>query len=598
MDHEFFISYRRADTQAAQKIWQALRDRGHRVFFDTDSLDAGDFTENIRAAIESCEMFVAILTERSLERMARDPETDMVRKELEYCRAARRLTQFFMLLDDPAAQKGRLYEVLKQYDGDELMRWIARQNITEFQGGDEPVDGVLGIAGVCGKILQAKADKVRALHFERKTCLGLGDRKLTYYGSVRRKGGDGEVVPRGQGRLVEDGKAEDFLVYDGEWEGGDALAGRGEIYIQGRDSRRLIYRGHWTDLLFDDATGTLYGPDGVTVAYRGTFAMGNMAGIGRAVITAGEQEVDFTGRFYGGMPGYGDLRIARGGREDVFRGSVYAPFRAVEVGVPFHTVLPKFGRMEYANGTVYEGEFGFFREKLTWQGWGTAEIPAPGFRLRAESFFDEGRPERRELPARVEVLPEGETEYRAVFSGGLRAGTLNGEIRFLNGTVFRGDWRRGDESARRGFGDGKYVPGAFFDAQGREFTPTDDQRDFYARQWEALIAPLLDWSDDRTAEELTRGEPLPLECPEAPEEEAPAEDGVWNEPELQNEFTFVLDMARSMGAPESVTARDVVDAILASPALAGEWRGLGSVPEREVFLLSKAPDIVAAMLMG
>lgn len=599
MDYEFFISYRRADTQAAQKIWRALRDRGHRVFFDTDSLDAGDFTENIRAAIESCEIVVAILTERSLERMFRDPETDMVRKELEFCREARQLVQFFMLLNDPAARKGQLYDILKRYESDELMRWIARQNITEFQGEDEPADGVMGIAGVCGKILQAKADKVRALHFEEQ--LGKERKRLTYYGRTRREERDGSRYPFGKGRLVEDGKPEGYLVYDGEWEGGSRLANRlsgfGDVYIRNRDGRRMIYHGHWSELLYDDLDGVLYDDDGVSVRYRGPFLKGEMLGARKARYTGGGRVYQFEGRYdslYHVNPVYGELRVAHGGMEDVFFGNVQ------ETAYPFHTVRPTFGRMEYANGTVYEGEFGVCKEKSVWEGWGAAEIPAPGFLLRVECAFDDGRPAKSDEPASVSVRLEGETEFRQLVYGSAfpYARAADGAFRYLDGTVYKGSWdgEKGwayEESS--GFRRIHKPKGAFFDAQGREFTPTKEQLDFYDAQGKALIRPLLEWSDDKTAEELTRGEPLPLVCPEAAPEE-PAADGIWNEPELQNEFTTILNMARSMGVPEGVTAKDVVDAILAKPALAGQWQGLGSTAEREVFLLSKAPDIVIALL--
>ena len=58
-----FLSYASEDREAAKTIYLALRDQGHKVFFDRTDLPAGDeFHNRIRQAIERSHLFIFLLT--------------------------------------------------------------------------------------------------------------------------------------------------------------------------------------------------------------------------------------------------------------------------------------------------------------------------------------------------------------------------------------------------------------------------------------------------------------------------------------------------------------------------------------------------------
>ena len=63
-----FLSYASPDREQAQSIYLALRDQGHRVFFDRADLPAGDEYHNrIREAIEDCQLFIFLVTPQALD---------------------------------------------------------------------------------------------------------------------------------------------------------------------------------------------------------------------------------------------------------------------------------------------------------------------------------------------------------------------------------------------------------------------------------------------------------------------------------------------------------------------------------------------------
>ncbi|MGE5217126.1 MAG: SUMF1/EgtB/PvdO family nonheme iron enzyme [Chloroflexota bacterium] len=63
-----FLSYASEDREAAKTIYLALRDQGHKVFFDRTDLPAGDeFHNRIRQAIESSHLFIFLLTAKSID---------------------------------------------------------------------------------------------------------------------------------------------------------------------------------------------------------------------------------------------------------------------------------------------------------------------------------------------------------------------------------------------------------------------------------------------------------------------------------------------------------------------------------------------------
>jgi formylglycine-generating enzyme required for sulfatase activity len=63
-----FLSYAWQDREQAQSIYLALRDQGHRVFFDRADLPAGDEYHNrIREAIEDCQLFIFVVSPQALD---------------------------------------------------------------------------------------------------------------------------------------------------------------------------------------------------------------------------------------------------------------------------------------------------------------------------------------------------------------------------------------------------------------------------------------------------------------------------------------------------------------------------------------------------
>ena len=79
--YDIFISYRRengADT--AKHLRDILVSKGYSVFFDTDSLQSGDFNRALLDVIENCTDFIIILSPNALDRCVN--EKDWVRQEL------------------------------------------------------------------------------------------------------------------------------------------------------------------------------------------------------------------------------------------------------------------------------------------------------------------------------------------------------------------------------------------------------------------------------------------------------------------------------------------------------------------------------------
>ena len=79
--YDIFISYRRengADT--AKHLRDILVAKGYSVFFDTDSLQSGDFNRALLDVIENCKDFIIILSPNALDRCVN--EKDWVRQEL------------------------------------------------------------------------------------------------------------------------------------------------------------------------------------------------------------------------------------------------------------------------------------------------------------------------------------------------------------------------------------------------------------------------------------------------------------------------------------------------------------------------------------
>ena len=65
---KIFLSYASQDREASQAIYFALRDQGHKVFFDRTDLPAGEeFHNRIRAAIEQSQIFLFLISANAID---------------------------------------------------------------------------------------------------------------------------------------------------------------------------------------------------------------------------------------------------------------------------------------------------------------------------------------------------------------------------------------------------------------------------------------------------------------------------------------------------------------------------------------------------
>jgi len=65
---KIFLSYASEDRETAKAIYLALRDQGHRVFFDRADLPAGDeFHNRIRRAIEGAHLFIFLFSAKAID---------------------------------------------------------------------------------------------------------------------------------------------------------------------------------------------------------------------------------------------------------------------------------------------------------------------------------------------------------------------------------------------------------------------------------------------------------------------------------------------------------------------------------------------------
>ena len=84
MKYDNFISYRRKyGGYIAKLIFDALKRRGERTFFDVHSMRQGEYPAQIRKAISQSEYVIVILTPGCLEECVEDQE-DWMRYEIAY----------------------------------------------------------------------------------------------------------------------------------------------------------------------------------------------------------------------------------------------------------------------------------------------------------------------------------------------------------------------------------------------------------------------------------------------------------------------------------------------------------------------------------
>lgn len=86
MAYDIFISYRRDGGEYTAKLLRdRLQEEGYRVFFDVESLRAGDFNTKLYSVIDECTDFLLVLSPDALDRC--ENEGDWVRREVEYALA-------------------------------------------------------------------------------------------------------------------------------------------------------------------------------------------------------------------------------------------------------------------------------------------------------------------------------------------------------------------------------------------------------------------------------------------------------------------------------------------------------------------------------
>lgn len=483
MIYEAFISYRRVDSAIAKRIYDALTEQRHQVFFDVNSLLAGDFTAEIKAAIRDSELVVALLTCESVRRMADNPQADMVRKELETARQEARPIQFLWLMEEGGAQSA-LYDQLAAYPEDELLGWLAGQNIMPFAADDGDV------RRICGKVLETleaerrrKFEQLRAsTHQELHQKFAVGDRQYSYHGTSRLSL-NGKSFPYGEGTMVDESSPFAFLVYEGNWDGDENFSGQGTVYREKKDGTRTkLYQGHWRNLKYHDSDGRLFDEETGACVYQGYFLEGKRlgedglcvfhmelyapddaerkdplySGSAQALPTSamelqrclyGEEQLNDGRRFRGwyqkGRPASGDMSFPGGERYsgEVGRHTTYGKGQKREFCGP-----TGFGRMIYPNGQVYEGEWGTGLYDFQWSGYGIALYPGDGLEVRVEGCFQAGLPSvTREVEAKVSVRQTGEQQFRQVYYSAAndvhfpgRDSSGHGRFTFRDGSIYDG----------------------------------------------------------------------------------------------------------------------------------------------------------------
>ena len=80
--YDVFIGYRReTGAETAKHLRDVLKARGYRVFFDTDTLSAGNFDEELLRTVKECDDYIIVLSLGTLDRCW--DEGDWIRRDLE-----------------------------------------------------------------------------------------------------------------------------------------------------------------------------------------------------------------------------------------------------------------------------------------------------------------------------------------------------------------------------------------------------------------------------------------------------------------------------------------------------------------------------------
>lgn len=119
-----FISYRRTTSKhLARSIFMALQQRGHDVFLDVNSIDAGAFDHIIRNQIAARPHFLLLLSSGALERCA-NPDDWLLKEIQEAVRLKRNIV--------PVYDEGFDFNTEKKYLPEALQHYLALQNAPPF----------------------------------------------------------------------------------------------------------------------------------------------------------------------------------------------------------------------------------------------------------------------------------------------------------------------------------------------------------------------------------------------------------------------------------------------------------------------------------
>ncbi len=432
MNYELFLSYRREDKQVVDFFYNDLSDQKHRVFYDTQSLLSGDFTQEIKTAIQESELVVSILTCQSIKRMV-ETQNDMVRLELETAREAQKAILFLWLTNN--FEQSQLYDQMTVYAEDEFIVWLSRQNIIPFTSKSD------SIKKMNDKILETlefevrkKFDAIRQISKKEKdTCLKftINGKQYEYHGTSRYSSWEKNFLPYQEGVLIDAANPFAVKVYEGTWDGSDMFLGEGQVYLEQNDQRKLVYQGSWLKLQYHDNDGKIYNEKGDCI-YHGCLIEGEKALYGEEIF---EDGTTFRGWYKNNKPLTGDMRYSNG---DAFAGK-------------FRNNKPDgFGRMLYAEGGSYEGDW----MEGSPYGNGTLIYKHLGSEIWYSGGFSKGKKTgcKRGFPMEVKIKKIGDQNFRRVFFSedesrfdGVFSG--HGEFTYSDGSKYIGKWSNGKKAS-------------------------------------------------------------------------------------------------------------------------------------------------------